>query len=59
MKAEKEQTEVVPDTVSREEFTRILGKLASAAPEKRKDARTGEKKTQGKIIPARPDSDQR
>jgi len=38
-----------------------LGNLVNADPVKRKDARTGEKKKQGKIIPPKPqtDSDQR
>jgi hypothetical protein len=51
----------IPKSVSRDDFNRILGNLISADPIKRKDARTGEKKKQAKIIPPKlqPDSDQR
>lgn len=61
MKTDKGRVDAVPDTVPRDEFNRILGNLVNADPVKRKDARTGEKKKQGKIIPPKPqtDSDQR
>jgi hypothetical protein len=61
MKNDKRQSDVVPKTVPRDEFNRILGNLISTDPIKRKDARTGEKKKQGTIIPSKPqpDSDQR
>jgi len=50
---------LVPETVPREAFNRILGNLISADPVKRKDERTGEKKKRGTIIPPKQDSDQR
>jgi hypothetical protein len=51
MQSDKGQYAKVPKTVPREQFDRILGNLISADPIKRKDARTGKKKTAGKIIP--------
>ena len=45
---------VTPERVSRPEFDRILGNLVKAEPIKRKDARIGHAKTEGKIIPSKP-----
>jgi hypothetical protein len=57
MRTDKGQFDAVPKTVPRDEFNRILGNLISADPMKRKDARTGEKKKQGLIIPPKPQSE--
>lgn len=59
MKQPKIQDGAIPATVPCDEFTRIMGKLASMPPEKRKDIRAGEKKRQGRMIQPKPDSDQR
>jgi hypothetical protein len=59
MTTDKEKRNAVPATVPRDEFTRILGNLASSPPEKRTEIRAGGKKRQGKMIQPKPDSDQR
>lgn len=51
MTSRKTKSTRIPATVPRDEFTRILGNLASTPSEKRKDAPTGEKKKQATIIP--------
>lgn len=60
MKTDKGQFENVPKTVPRDEFTRIMGDLASMPPEKRKEIRAGGMKRHGKkMIPPTTDSGQR
>lgn len=58
MKRDKPQSDAIPPAVSRDEFTRIMGNLASSPPERRKDIRAGGKKEHGrKMIPPKPQTD--
>lgn len=59
MSAKKSHPVRIPEAVPREEFNRVLGNLIKADPLHRKDARIGEKKKRGTIIPPKPESGQR